>query len=94
VSVAFRDCAAVAEYLGVETRRAFHDMRKPQVDDRHRSALIKAERELHAIEIILDHVELSEIAQTRLADALNAIYRALELKRPALGLYARDQSKC
>ena len=57
-----------------------------QPADRQRIALIKAERELAILEIILDHLELSGIAQTRLADALNSIYLALELKRPALGL--------
>jgi hypothetical protein len=65
---------------------------KNQPSDRERMALLRAERELVILEIIFDHLELSGIAQTRLADALNAIYEALELKRPALGLSPWSES--
>lgn len=65
---------------------AHHKQRVLHAPDSQRLALIKAERELVILEIIFDHLELSGVAQTRLADALNAIYKALELKRPKLGL--------
>jgi hypothetical protein len=59
---------------------------KPQPSDRERMALINAERELVTLEIVFEHLELSHIARSRLADALHAIYAALEFKRPSLGM--------
>jgi hypothetical protein len=49
-------------------------------------AALKAEKGLTTIEIILDHLDVSDIAKNRLDDALRAIYEALQLKRPRLGL--------
>lgn len=49
--------------------------------DRERIALIKAQTELAALEIILEHLDLSDIAQTRICDALDTIREAIEVKR-------------
>ena len=72
--------------LRYEVDRPLPSSVKSQASDRARIALIRAERELAILEIIFDHLELSDLARTRLASAVDAVYRALEVKRPALGL--------
>jgi hypothetical protein len=68
------------------TRRPFHSEQRPQPMDRERIAVIRAARELVALEIIFAHLDLSGIAQTRVDDALRALYRALDLRRDRLGM--------
>jgi hypothetical protein len=62
----------------------------PQPSDIERMRLIKAERELLTLQIIADHLGLSEIGQTRVADALEAIRLALQVKRRQCGMQADD----
>jgi hypothetical protein len=80
------DPVVLLNYGDPSTRRAHHDQQGPQIGDRRRVALIRAERELVVLEIIVEHLDLSDIALTRIADALHAIRRALDLNRPACGL--------
>jgi hypothetical protein len=68
-------------YENIGALLPLHTALKPQPSDLHRTAIIKAERELVALEIIFDHLELSGIARTRLDDALRMIYRALQIER-------------
>jgi hypothetical protein len=63
-----------------------HVEQRAQPTDAERIALIKAEKGLADLVIILDHLSLSDTAINRLDDALHAIYEALQLKRPRLGL--------
>jgi hypothetical protein len=60
--------------------------------DRERMTLIKAERELAALEIILEHLDVSDIAMVRIADALNTIGKALDVERTRLGLAPRSDA--
>jgi hypothetical protein len=69
--------------------RPHHVERQPQVSDRRRNNLIAAERELLSLQIIAEHLDVSDIGMTRIHDALNTIRRALDLKRPSLGLATR-----
>jgi hypothetical protein len=64
-----------------------HSELKHQPDDRKRMALIAAEREILTLRIIAEHAEFSDIAMTRIVDALTTIQRALKLMRPSLGLH-------
>jgi hypothetical protein len=66
--------------------RPYHVLQKPQPSDRERIAIIKAERGLIVLEIIFDCLDLSDIASTRIADELRAIYRALQVRRRRLGM--------
>ena len=59
---------------------------KMQPTDRQRVAILKAERELFALEIILDCLDLSDIGRRRVDDALQTICRALQIERRRLGL--------
>jgi hypothetical protein len=72
-------------YSDPSVRRQHHDERKLQPGDRERMALLRAERACLTIMVIGEHV-LSDIAMTRLLDELHAIQRALDLKRPRLGM--------
>jgi hypothetical protein len=66
--------------------RDVHRQRKPQPSDRQRISLLKGERELLTLRIIADHLDLSDIALTRIDDALEAIRVALEFKRRDYGM--------
>jgi hypothetical protein len=59
---------------------------RPQVSDRRRISLLKAERELLTLRIIADHLDLSNSALTRISDALEVIRVALEVKRRDYGM--------
>jgi len=72
--------------------RPHHAYERPQVSDRRRNALIKAEGELLALQIIADHLDLSGIARTRIADALESIRVALEVKRRDYGMAAAEEA--
>jgi hypothetical protein len=63
-----------------------HVERRPQPSDCERIALLKAERACLTIRIIGEHV-LGDLGMRRLLDELRAIQRALDLKRPALGMF-------
>jgi hypothetical protein len=67
-------------------RHALHDERKAQPDDLQRVAILKAERALTLIRIITEHAEFSDYALSRLEDALEEIYEALQLKRRECGM--------
>src|ERR1700722_18597965 len=78
------------DYADPSIRREFHVERTPHRGDRRRCALIQAEREILALTIIFDHLELSGIARTRLDDALARIRRGLAISREHLGLQRAD----
>ena len=86
MSAVFRDARAVFDYIDPAARRPHHDERRQEPTDRERMRLIKAERELLTLQIIADHLDLSDIALTRIADALEAIRLALQVKRRQLGM--------
>jgi hypothetical protein len=66
--------------------RDYHREHKPQANDRERVELLKAERELLTLRVIVDHLDISNIGITRIHDALQQIQRALAAKRPRLGM--------
>ncbi|MEA3196286.1 MAG: hypothetical protein QOF32_338, partial [Gammaproteobacteria bacterium] len=76
----------VLRYPDHDTPGRHHVEQRAQPTDAERMAALKAEKGLTTIEIILDHLDVSDIAKNRLDDALRAIYEALQLKRPRLGL--------
>lgn len=76
----------VLRYADPTVLRAHHVEQRAQPTDLERMAVLKAEKGLTTIEIILDHLDVPDIARNRLDDALHAIYEALQLKRPRLGL--------
>ena len=57
-----------------------------QPSDAERVAIVQAERELAALEIIFDCLDLSDIGRTRVDDALGAVYNALQIKRRKSGM--------
>jgi hypothetical protein len=76
----------VLRYADPSVLRAHHVEQKPHPSDRERCAIIKAEHGLIVLEIILDCLDLADIARTRIDDELRAIYRALRLKRRSIGM--------
>jgi hypothetical protein len=76
----------VLDYGDPGAAHRHHADYKHHPDDPQRLALIAAEREVLTLRVIAEHAEFSEIAMTRITDALNIIQRALELKRPDVGL--------
>jgi hypothetical protein len=81
----------ISRYPDPTVRCQFHDVRKPQVADRERMRLLKAERELIALWVIAENLELSDIAMTRISDALEAIRLALQVKRRQFGMQTDAQ---
>jgi DNA-binding NtrC family response regulator len=73
-------------YADPSVRRAQHHSRNAQPCDRERMSLIKAERELLTLQIVADHLDLSDIAMTRISDALQVIRIALQVKRREYGM--------
>jgi hypothetical protein len=80
------DPYVILDYGDPSARRAHHTERRPQPSDRLRTALIRAERELCKLEIICEHIEISEIGADRIAWALNTLRGYLEMERPSLHL--------
>jgi hypothetical protein len=78
----------ILRYGDLSELRPFHTEQKPQPHDRERIAVIKAGRELVVLEIIFEHLDLSDIARTRIDDALWVIYCALQSERRKLGMAA------
>jgi hypothetical protein len=76
----------LSRYSDPAERHPYHDERKHQPGDRERMRLIKAERELLTLQVIADHLDLSPIGVTRVADALEAIRLALQVKRKHYGM--------
>lgn len=60
--------------------------RKVQPSDAERMMLIAAERELVVVLIIAEHLDLSNIALTRICDALDTIRKALDVKRRSFAM--------
>jgi hypothetical protein len=78
-------------YADPSVRRPHHSERKVQPSDRLRISILKAELEVRILWIIAEHLdELSEIGQSRIADALRQIEAALNLARAELGLYVEE----
>lgn len=67
-------------------RRAIHVEPRPQVSDTQRFVLLKAERELLTLWILAEHLDISNIGRTRIADALEAIRLALDVHRQHYGM--------
>jgi hypothetical protein len=76
----------VLRYADPSVLRPHHVERRTHVSDTRRNRLIKAERELLALRIIADHLDLSEIALTRISHSLEAIRLGLEVKRQDYGM--------
>jgi hypothetical protein len=64
--------------------------RKVQPSDAERMALLKAEGELLALSIIAEHLDISDIAIVRIADALDTIRSALDVRRSRLGMQSLE----
>ena len=80
------DPFVILDYGDPSTRRPHHVERRPQASDRLRGALIRAERELTRLEIICEHLELSEVGVERICWSLKTIRAYLDMERPALSL--------
>jgi len=85
-----RDPIVILRYVDPSVRRPHHIERKRHPSDQERNSIIRAEAELRVLDIIFDHLELSDVARTRIDNAMLVIYRALQLKRPGLGLDQPD----
>ncbi len=68
-----------------------HVEQRPQVSDRRRMALLKAERAVLTLWIIAEHLNISDVGMTRIADELQAIREALEVKRRDYGMTAKTE---
>lgn len=77
----------VLRYADPAVLRPHHLEQRPHVSDRRRIALLKAECELLTFQIIVEHLELSDIALTRMSDALDAIRVALAVTRRDYGMH-------
>jgi hypothetical protein len=66
--------------------RPYQVLQKQQPGDGERCAIIRAEDGLIVLEIIFEHLDLAEIARTRVDDELCAIYRGLQVTRRRLGM--------
>jgi hypothetical protein len=73
-------------------QRTHHVEQRPQVSDIRRNTLLKAERELLTLRIIADHLEISDVGMTRIAEALEAIRLGLEVKRRDYGMPAVEEA--
>jgi hypothetical protein len=61
--------------------RPFHVEQRRRLSDQDQAAVLKAQGELIAINILLDHVFLSEIGRCRFDRALAAVERGLAIAR-------------
>jgi hypothetical protein len=68
-------------YPSHDVGRPYQTEQRPQVSDRRRIALIKAERALVWLQIIVDHLDVSDLGLTHIGDALESIRIGLEVKR-------------
>ena len=80
------DDGRLRRYPDPSVLRSYHIEHKSQPLDRERCAVIAAERELTTLRIIAEHLDVSNVGMTRILDSLRIIQRALEMKRPALGM--------
>jgi hypothetical protein len=76
----------VLRYADPTVLRAHHVEQRPQVADRQRVQLIKAERSLLTLWVIAENLNISDIGMTRIADELETIRRALDIKRRDYGM--------
>lgn len=81
-----RDPIVLLDYGDPSLRRAHHVEQRPQVSDRLRQALLRAEGELMRLEILFEHIEVSELGAERICWALHTIRAYLAMERPTLGL--------
>jgi hypothetical protein len=80
------DPYVILDYGDPSALRQHHIERRPQAPDRLRTALLRAERELTRLEIICEHLAVSEVGLERITWALHTIRAYIEQERPALGL--------
>jgi hypothetical protein len=69
-----------------DQRGPHHLEQWPQVADSQRVQLIKAERALLSLWVIAEHLNISDIGMTRIANEIETIRRALEFKRRDYGM--------
>jgi hypothetical protein len=81
-----RDAHAVILRYRADAPRPDDVPLKFQPSDRLRIAVLKAESAVNVLWIIAEHLEVSNIGMTRIADALDAITEALKLTRAELGM--------
>jgi hypothetical protein len=86
VQIEHRNAEGVLLRYRIGERHAFHDDRRPQPSDRLQMALLRAERKLRVLEIIAEHLELSDVGADRVAYALRSIQALFTLARAELGL--------
>jgi hypothetical protein len=73
-------------YADPAVLRRHHVEQIPRASDSERIALIAAEKALRALEIIAEHLDVSDLGMSRFRRALAVVRIALEAKRSALGL--------
>lgn len=66
--------------------RPHHAALKFQPSDRLRCSVVKAQREVSRLWILVEHLDVSDIGLERMANALKAIDTALNQARDELGL--------
>jgi hypothetical protein len=79
----------------VDVRRAHHDESKVHYTDRLRCGVIKSEREIFYMRVMLEALEeaLSTVALDRFDFALRTIEATLGMARAELGLYIDDDNE-
>lgn len=77
-------------YADPGVRRPHHSERKVQPGDGERISVLKAEHALIVLQLIAQYAELSDLAMTRIDDALTEIYQALQLRRKTFGMNTRE----
>jgi D-serine deaminase-like pyridoxal phosphate-dependent protein len=73
-------------YADPGVRRAFHMAQVRQPSDLERMAIIAAEHEILVLQIIAEHLEVSDIGMARVLYALDVIQDALDSRRARLGM--------
>jgi hypothetical protein len=63
----------------------------PQASDRLRTRLLRAERELGRLAILIEHSDISDLGIERMLWSLNVIRAFLSIERPAIGLQAMER---
>lgn len=81
------DDGVLLDYGDPGELRAYHLSCRPLSSDQERIAVVQAQHELIVLEIILEHLELSDIATARVSGVLATIRDALQLKCSRLNVH-------
>lgn len=86
------DEGVVLRYPDPAAKRAHHEQREVQPNDLERIAILRAERALIVLEVIMECIDLGEAALSRVDEALQDVYDGLQIKRRRYGMYTEAGS--